>query len=62
MPAPSKQGDERPERLHNTEEPPHGDPPPDPQDKVEEPPPSPDPDIPLPNPDESQSSCLETFL
>jgi hypothetical protein len=53
-PVPTGQGDGSPDSLNKTERPPHGDPPPDPQNRIEEPPPSPDADIPLPNPDEAE--------
>ena len=44
------------DRLSSVEKPPHGDPPEDPRNKIEEPPASPDDDIPLPNPDESEQT------
>jgi hypothetical protein len=37
-----------------TSDPPHGDPPRDPHDRIEEPPPSPENDVPPPNPDEKE--------
>ena len=53
-PAPQAQADGSPEPLNKTEEPPHGDPPRDPHDRIEEPPPSPGDEVPLPNPDEKE--------